>query len=93
MYIAPLSRHSDKEMGRHCLKLPGTLLDVSILLEKKRFRSHDNKPGALRGFKLLEEDSLGQLEIKRGHGSSKVNYIVTWSPSFGQYWNIADISV
>ena len=59
------------EIGRHCLKIPGRLLDLSTLLDKKKFRAYDNKEGALRGFRALEEDGLGSLE-KRGRGTNKV---------------------
>ena len=54
------------------MKIPGRLLDISTLLDKKKFRSFDNKGGALRGFKELEKNGLGSLEIKRGRGSNKV---------------------
>lgn len=59
-------------IGQHCLKISGTLLDVSVLLDKKKFRSFDNKDGALRGFKKFEEDDLGTLEPRRGTGANKV---------------------
>ena len=44
------------------------------LINKKKFRAYDNKEGALRGLHALEEDGLGYLEVKRGRGTSKVNY-------------------
>ena len=47
-------------------------MDLSTLLDKKKFRAYDNKEGALRGFHALEEDGLGCLEVKRGRGTSKV---------------------
>ena len=62
-------------IGRHCLKIPGKLLDVSVLLDNKKFRAFHNKEGALMGFKQLERDGLGKLEPRRGGGrGSKVNY-------------------
>ena len=62
-------------IGRHCLRIPGKRLDVSILLDKKKFRSFNNKEGVLRGFKQLESDGLGKLEAKRsGRRSTKVRH-------------------
>ena len=72
------------DIGRHCLKIPGRLLDLSTLLDKKKFRAYDNKEGALRGFHSLQADGLGCLEVKRGRGNSKVNIIVHLSPCICQ---------
>ena len=64
------------DIGRHCLKIPGRLLDLSTLLDKKKFRAFDNKDGALRGFNALQDDGLGCLEqVKRGKGYSKVIWL------------------
>ena len=59
------------EIDCHCLKIPGRLLDLSTLLDKK-FHAYNNKEGALRGFRALEDDGLGSLEVKRGRGANKV---------------------
>ena len=61
------------DIGRHCLKIPGRLLDLSTLLDKKKFRAYDNKEGALRGFHALQEDGL---ELKHGRTASKVSMIL-----------------
>ena len=51
------------------------MLDVSVLLDKKKFRAYHNKEGALVGFKQLERDGLGKLEPRQGGGcGSKVMY-------------------
>ena len=59
------------KIARHCLKTPGRVMDLPTLLEKK-FRSFQNKDGALRGFRHLEESELGTLEVKSGSGNSMV---------------------
>ena len=38
--------------------------------KKKKFRSFDNKEGALRGFKKLEDDELGRTSIRQGRNGS-----------------------
>ncbi len=68
--LAPVGRKKDEEIAKHILKLPGTCLDLSVLLDKKKFRSFDHKEGALRGFKKLEKDDLGSLIVKQGRTSS-----------------------
>ena len=50
---------------------------MSVLLDKKKFRSYDHKDGTLRGFRKLEYE-LGSLEEKQGRTNSKVR---TWSIS------------
>ena len=60
------------DIAAHCLKLPGSYLNVSTLLDKKKFRSYGHKVGALAGFQLLQDDDLGRLEHCGGHGANKV---------------------
>lgn len=71
---APLSQcgRSDDALAAHCLKLPGNYLNLSVLLDKKKFRTYGHKTGALRGFKLLKDDDLGTLECCGGRGVNKV---------------------
>ena len=59
------------ETTAHCLKLPGNLLSVSTLLDKK-FRTYGHKIGAVSGFRLLQDDGLGTLEPCGGRGQNKV---------------------
>ena len=66
----PGGRKCDTEIAKHILKLPGKFMDLSVLLDKKKFRSFDNKEGALRGFKKLEDDELGRTSIKQGRNGS-----------------------
>ena len=61
---APLAKDgkSDEELAAHCLTIPGSHLNLSVLLDKK-FQTYGHKPGALRGFNVLKEDELGTLEV------------------------------
>ncbi len=54
------------EIVTHCIKFPGKVLDVSVLLDKKKFRSFENKDGANRVFCQLQDDRLGTLEVRKG---------------------------
>ena len=63
---------NDVDITRHCLKLSGRVLNVSVLLNKKKFGRYGHKEGALKGFRLLQEDDLGTLNEFSGHGNSKV---------------------
>lgn len=71
---APLSQSykNSTDVAAHCLKLPGSYLNVSILLDKKKFRSYGHNVGALKGFQLLQDDDLGRLEPCGGRGANKV---------------------
>ncbi len=68
-YLAPVGRKKDEEISKHILKLPGKCLDLSVLLDKNKFRSFDHKEGALRDFKKFKDD-LGSLIVKQGRTSS-----------------------
>jgi hypothetical protein len=63
---------SDEEVAAHYLKIPGNHLNLSVLLDKKKFRTYGHRPGALRGFNVLKEDELGTLEHCGGRGANKV---------------------
>ena len=55
-----------------CLLLPGSTLDLSSLLQSKKFRSRGNKDGALTAMKALEADGLGKLLDKGAHRGTSV---------------------
>ena len=76
MNIAPYSNGTKTilETAAHCLKLPGNLLSVSTLLDKKKFRTYGHKIGAVSGFRLLQDDGLGTLEPCGGRGQNKVKH-------------------
>ena len=59
------------------LTLPGKVLDVSILVNKrKKFRSRGGKDGALKAMKGLEEAGMGNLVLKKSKGSVKVQTVL-----------------
>ena len=70
------SYKNNMDITTHCLKLPGSYLNVSTLLDKK-FRSYGHKVGALAGFQLLQGDDLGRLEHCGGCGANKVLYTMS----------------
>ena len=74
VHTAPISQSykNSMDVAAHCLKLPGSYLNVSTLLDKKKFRSYGHKVGALAGFQLLQDDDLGRLEHCGGRGANKV---------------------
>ena len=53
----------------HHTSLPGSVMDLTALLNNKKFRGHGNKEGATRVFLLLQQDKLGRLEARRGRNS------------------------
>ena len=77
MHVAPSAQggRSDEDLAAHCLKMPGNYLNLSVLLDKKKFRTYGHKSGALRGFKLLKENDLGSLECCGGRGVNKVQHM------------------
>ena len=52
-----------------CTSLPGSVMDLTALLNNKKFRGRGNKEGATRVFLLLQQDKLGRLEACRGRNS------------------------
>ena len=54
------------------LTLTGKCLDVSGLVNKKKFRFRGGKEGALKAMKQLEESELGKVIINKSKGSVKV---------------------
>ncbi|XP_064387981.1 uncharacterized protein LOC135336182 isoform X2 [Halichondria panicea] len=69
---SPSGKKSKDDLATYCLKLPGSHLNLSVLLDKKKFHFHDNKAGALLGMKALHADSLGTLEQCGGRGVNKL---------------------
>lgn len=80
-HVAPIAGgKSDIDIAAHCLELPGNVLNLSTLLDKKKFRMYGSKVGAIKGFKFLEGDGLGTLEVCGGRGINKVGtWICIWS--------------
>ena len=44
-----------------CLLQSGKILDLTTLLNLKKFRHKGNKPGALAAMRMLEREGLGKL--------------------------------
>ena len=56
-----------------CLLLPGKILDLKSLSQKRAFRNSGNKAGAVQGFEILEENGLGVMTtIKLNRGANMV---------------------
>lgn len=64
-----------------CLLLPGKVLNLSALLQAKKFRGRGNKEGAVAAFEELQKAGLGKLisaDSRRGASSvSMLSYLVT----------------
>ena len=54
--------------------LPGKCLDVSHVVNKKKFHSRGGREGCFNAMKKLEENKLGKLAVKYEKGS--INVIV-----------------
>ena len=55
--------------------LPGKILNLSALLQAKKFRGKGNKEGAVAAFQELEQTGLGKLiseDSRRGASSVSV---------------------
>ena len=64
------------------LLLPGRVLHLNALSQKRTFRNSGNKAGAVRGFEMLEENGLGTVvttKIARGAAMVRVNVHVASS--------------
>ena len=56
---------------------PGKILNPSALNHLKCFRNHGNKPGAEKGWQLLQECKLGKLiEDKAQRGTEYVSLVL-----------------
>lgn len=71
----PIQSTDDEATAAFCLQLPGSTLDLTRLLNAKKFRSRGNKEGALKAMRLLAYEGLGELEERHGRGSNKVLHI------------------
>ena len=75
----PLGVEANKTDGQRsattCLLLPGKMLDLKVLIQKRTFRNSGNKSGAVQGFKLLQENGLGAIiTSKINRGASMVQF-------------------
>jgi len=65
----PRQACDDESNASYVLTLPGSVMDLTALLNNKKFHGRGNKEGAIRVFQLLQQDKLGQLEARRGRNS------------------------
>ena len=65
---------TDHDTASFILSLKGSILNLTDLLNAKKFRTRGNKPGALRAFKLLEQEGLGTLDSRDVRGTDKVQH-------------------
>jgi len=65
-----MEAHQSAELS---LTLPGNVLNMSALIHQKKFRNTGNKTGALKGWKMLENEGVGMIyEQKAIRGTDKV---------------------
>ena len=75
--MLPMSANEAERNAAFSLLLPGKVLYLNALSHLRKFRDRGNKAGAMRGFKVLQENELGKLEsIKPQRGATWVRYII-----------------
>ena len=71
--MLPMSANEAERNAAFSLLLPGKVLHLNALSHLRKFRDRGNKPGAVKGFEVLQENGLGELEsIKPQRGASMV---------------------
>ena len=60
------------------LMLNMEILDVSLLVNRKKFRARGGHDGALDAMQRLEEDGMGKLVLKKSKGSVKVFFLISF---------------
>lgn len=75
---SPRQAYNDENNAAYVLTLPGSVMDLTTLLNSKKLRGRGNKEGAVRIFQLLQEDQLGQLETRRGRTSKVCVFNSSW---------------
>ena len=71
----------DKAITSYAILLPGSVLNLSHLLAKKKFAGKGNKDGAVSAFMQLESSGLGKLVVTKGHrGTANVSIIFLHTP-------------
>ena len=74
-----------KRSATIALLLPGKILDLKVLNQKRAFRNSGNKSGAVKGFEVLEESGLGRII------TTKINRGATMVTAFGEMCLICKI--
>ena len=71
--MLPMSANEAERTAAFSLLLPGKVLHLNALSHLRKFRDRGNKPGAVRGFELLQENELGELvSVKPQRGATMV---------------------
>ena len=74
----PLSKSGS--VAAYCLLLPGKVLNLSALLQAKKFRGKGNKEGAVAALEELHKAGLGKLisaDSRRGASSVSIQFNLT----------------
>ena len=58
--MLPMSAGEADRNAAFSLLLPGKVLHLNALLHLRKFRDRGNKPGAVKGFEVLQDNELGQ---------------------------------
>ena len=81
--MLPISASEAEKNAAFSLLLPGKVLHLNALSHLRKFRDRGNKPGAVRGFEVLQEKGLGKIvSIKPQRGTTMVRYMYTYCESY-----------
>ena len=77
--MSPAPASKGGSVAAFCLLLPGKVLNLSTLLQAKKFRGKGNKEGAVAAFEELHKAGLGKL-VSAGsrRGASSVSILITY---------------
>ena len=71
--MLPMSANEAERTAVFSLFFPRKVLHLNALLHLRKFRDCGNKPGAVRGFELVQKNELGKLvSIKPQRGATMV---------------------
>ena len=57
----PMSANEAQRNAAFSLLLPGKVLHLNALSHMRKFQDRGNKPGAVKGFELLQENDIEKL--------------------------------
>lgn len=71
--MLPIPTSEAERNAAFSLLLPGKVLHLNALSHLRKFRDRGNKPGAVKGFEVLQKNDLGKLiSIKPQRGATTV---------------------
>jgi hypothetical protein len=80
--MLPMSANEAERNAAFSLLLPGKVLHLNALSQLRKFRDRGNKPGAVRGFEVLQKNELGKLvSIKPQRGATMVRLYYNYQRS------------